>query len=298
MRESVRVACVQLRAVADVDANLETAERLCERAAGLGAELVVLPEKWPAFGGREELWAAAEEIGPAPGAHAAEGPICGAVSSWARRHGMAIVAGSISERVASDVERLRNTSVAFDADGRLVASYRKLHLFDVDVEGNRFRESDTERPGDEPCLVELAGAAVGLTVCYDLRFPELFRAYALAGAEIVTLPAAFLERTGRDHWEPLLRARAIENGIFVAAASQQGTLGGGFRAYGRSLVCDPWGVVLAQAGDGEGVVVADCARATLERVRREVPVLAHRRPAAYGSVRRVSTRPQQPSPAA
>ena len=268
----VRVACVQLRSEADRDANVATAERLCERAAALGAGLVLLPEKWPAFGGRDVLWPAAEEL---------DGPLLNEVGSWARRLGVAIVAGSVSERVPGDAERLRNTSVAFDETGARVAAYRKIHLFDVDVEGRRVRESDTEAPGEEPVLAELAGWQVGLTVCYDLRFPELFRAYALGGAELVTVPAAFLERTGRDHWEVLLRARAIEGQHYVAAAGQWGTLPGGYRSYGRSLICDPWGTVLAQAPDGEGVIAADCERAAIERVRRELPALAHRRPEAY-----------------
>src|SRR3954470_2202842 len=271
----VRVACVQLRARDSVDDSVEVAGRLVAEAASRGAQLVVLPEKWPRFGSPEALWQIAEPV---------DGPLSDTLGGWARQHGVALVAGSVSERVPGDQARLRNTSLAFDAEGRLVAAYRKLHLFDVDVEGRRIRESDAEAPGEQGVLCELAGLRVGLSVCYDLRFGELYRAYALAGAELVTVPAAFLERTGRDHWEVLLRARAIEQQLFVAAAAQHGQLAPGYSAYGRSLICDPWGVVLAQAGDGEGVITADCDLAVLERVRRELPALRHRRPEAYAGV--------------
>jgi predicted amidohydrolase len=263
---------VQLRAGRDVPDNVERAERLCREAAARGAELVVLPEKWAAFGGRDVLEPAAEPL---------DGPIATAVSGWARTLGVAIVAGSLSERAGRDDGRLHNTSLAFDRDGRRVAAYRKIHLFDVDVEGRRVRESDAEAPGDHGVVATLAGTRVGLTVCYDVRFPELFRLYAQAGVELVTVPAAFLERTGRDHWEVLLRARAIEGQTFVAAAAQWGGLAPGYTAYGRSLICDPWGVVLAQAADGESVIVADLSAETLARVRRELPVLTHMRPDAY-----------------
>jgi deaminated glutathione amidase len=277
----VRVACVQLRAREAVDDSVEVAGRLVAEAAARGAQLVVLPEKWPRFGAPERLWPIAEPV---------NGPLAETLAGWAREHGVALVAGSISERVPGDDTRLRNTSLAFDAEGRLAGAYRKLHLFDVDVEGRRIRESDGEAPGEHGVLCELAGLKVGLSVCYDLRFGELYRAYALAGAELVTVPAAFLERTGRDHWEVLLRARAIEQQLFVAAAAQHGQLAPGYTAYGRSLICDPWGVVLAQAGDGEGVITADCDLRVLERVRRELPALRHRRPEAYDLVSRPEAR--------
>jgi deaminated glutathione amidase len=272
MAQVVRVACVQMRARRSVEASVSVAERLVRQAAARGAELVVLPEKWARFGTPAELDEAAEPL---------DGPLARTLGGWARELGLALVAGSVSERVPGDDARLRNTSPAFDEAGELVAAYRKLHLFDVDVEGRRIRESAAEAPGEHPVLAE----RVGLSVCYDVRFCELYRAYALAGAHLVTVPAAFLERTGRDHWEVLLRARAIEQQLFVAAAAQIGTLAGGYVAYGRSLICDPWGVVLAQAGDGEGVIVADCDLAVLDRVRRELPALQHRRPEAYAAVR-------------
>ena len=193
---------------------------------------------------------------------------------------MAIVAGSVAERVEGD-ERLRNTSVAFDRDGRQVGVYRKIHQFDVDLPGQRVRESDTDAPGTGGTIAAIGDLNVGLTICYDLRFPELYRAYAVAGVTVVTVPAAFLERTGRDHWEVLLRARAIENQCWVVAANQHGKLPAGLTAYGRSMIVDPWGTVVVQAPDGQGVIVAECDDERVARVRAAVPSLAHRRPEAY-----------------
>ena len=267
-----RIACIQLRAGPSPDDNLASAERLVREAAATGADIALLPERWEAFGSADELRAAAQPL---------DGRRLTAVQGWARDLGIAIVAGSVAERVDGDV-RLRNTSVAFDRDGRQVAVYRKIHQFDVDLEHQRVRESDTDAPGTGPVMAKLGDVQVGLTICYDLRFPELYRAYGVAGATVVTVPAAFLERTGRDHWEVLLRARAIENQCFVVAANQYGKLPAGFTAYGRSMIVDPWGTVLAQAPDGEGVIVADCDHDALARVRAQVPSLAHRRPEAYG----------------
>ena len=266
-----RLSCIQLRVTSSPDDNLANAERLVRQAASLGAEIAVLPERWDVFGLSDEL---------REGAQALDGERLAAVQGWSRELGIAIVAGSIAERIAGD-ERLRNTSVAFDRDGRQAGVYRKIHQFDVDIEGQRVRESDTDAPGTEGVIAQLAGLEVGLSICYDLRFPELYRAYAIGGATVVTVPAAFLERTGRDHWEVLLRARAIENQCFVLAANQHGRLPAGFTAYGRSLIADPWGTVLAQAADGEHVIVAECDHDALARVRTQLPALAHRRPAAY-----------------
>ena len=206
---------------------------------------------------------------------------------------MAIVAGSVAERVEGD-ERLRNTSVAFDRDGAQVAVYRKIHQFDVDLPSQRVRESDTDAPGHRGRdRRRSASVRVGLTICYDLRFPELYRAYAVAGATVMTVPAAFLERTGRDHWEVLLRARAIENQCFVVAANQYGALPAGLTAYGRSMIIDPWGTVLAQAPDGQGVIVADCdhdyarARARAGAVARPPPAGGVRPPELTCASRRL-----------
>jgi predicted amidohydrolase len=203
-----------------------------------------------------------------------------AVRGWARELGVAIVAGSIPERVDGQ-QRLFNTSVAVDADGELAGIYRKIHMFDVEAGGVTYRESDHEQPGDEIVTCELAGAALGLTVCYDLRFPELFRILAVRGARVITVPSAFTAATGRDHWEVLLRARAIENQAFVVAANQFGPAPPHYESYGRSMIVDPWGVVLAQAPDGEGYVLADLDLARQDEIREQLPSLANRRPGAY-----------------
>lgn len=272
MPERIRVACVQLTARADKAANLEQAERLVARAAATGADLLLLPEKWNGVGGPETLESLAE---PLEG-----GESVAAMSRWARTHGISLVGGSITER-REGREKLSNTSLAFDPEGALVAVYRKIHLFDVDVAGVRYRESDAEEPGDEPVVATLEDWPVGLTVCYDLRFPELYRILALEGAELVTVPANFTERTGRDHWEVLLRARAIENQCYVAAAGQVGEPMPGRPSFGRSLIADPWGTVLAQAPDEETVIVADVDRGRLRDVRASLPALANRRPESY-----------------
>ena len=266
-----RIACIQLRAGSSPADNLAVAEALVRRAAATGADIALLPERWEAFGSADEIRAAAQPL---------DGERLTAVASWARELGVAIIAGSVAERVEGDT-RLRNTSVAFDRDGSQVAVYRKIHQFDVDLPNQRVRESDTDAPGAGPVIAELEGLRIGLTICYDLRFPELYRAYGVAGATVVTVPAAFLERTGRDHWEVLLRARAIENQCFVVAANQYGALPAGLTAYGRSMIVDPWGTVIAQASDGEGVICATCEHELLDRVRAQVPSLAHRKPEAY-----------------
>ncbi len=256
----------------DKAANLENAERLVSQAAATGADVVVLPEKWNAIGSTETLHAAAE---PLEGGESVAG-----MSDWARRHGITLVGGSITER-RDGREKLSNTSLVFDPDGEVVAAYRKIHLFDVEVGGHVYRESDAEEPGEEPVVAEVEGWPIGLSVCYDVRFPELYRVLALQGAELVTVPAHFTLHTGKDHWHVLLRARAIENQLYVAAAAQIGETMAGKHSYGRSVIVDPWGVVLAQAPDEETVISADLDRARLERVRSKLPSLASRVPAAY-----------------
>jgi predicted amidohydrolase len=191
-----------------------------------------------------------------------------------------LVGGSITER-REGREKLSNTSLVFDRDGELVAAYRKIHLFDVDVGGLRYRESDAEEPGEEPVVARVADWPVGLTVCYDLRFPELFRILALEGAELITVPANFTLYTGKDHWQVLLRARAIENQLYVVAAAQVGETMRGRPSYGRSAIVDPWGIVLAQAPDEETVISAEIDRTRIEGVRRSLPSLANRQPDAY-----------------
>jgi predicted amidohydrolase len=203
-----------------------------------------------------------------------------AMSGWARTHGITLVGGSIAER-REGREKLSNTCVVFDGGGEIVAVYRKIHMFDVEVGGQVYRESEAEEPGEGPVVCTAEGWALGLTVCYDLRFPELYRILAVEGAELVTVPAAFTLYTGKDHWELLLRARAVENQCYIAAANQWGVHAEGKASYGRTMIVDPWGVVLAQAPDEDAVVSAELDRAHMERVRRALPSLANRQPAAY-----------------
>ena len=272
MPDRIRVACVQLTSRADKAANLEKTERLVAEAAAGGADVVLLPEKWNAIGGVETLHEAAETIETGKSVEAMRG--------WASRHGITLVGGSITER-REDREKLSNTSLVFDPDGELVALYRKIHLFDVDVGGLRYRESEAEEPGEEPVVARLEGWPIGLTVCYDLRFPELYRILALEGAELVTVPAHFTLYTGKDHWHVLLRARAIENQNYVAAAAQIGETIPGKLSYGRSLIVDPWGTVVAQAPDEETVISAELDHSRLREIRAKLPSLANRQPDAY-----------------
>jgi predicted amidohydrolase len=272
MPDRIRVACVQLTSRADKAANLEKTEQLVAKAAASGADVVLLPEKWNAIGGVETLHEAAETI--------ESGESVEAMRGWASRHGITLVGGSITER-REGREKLSNTSLVFEPDGELVAVYRKIHLFDVDVGGHRYRESDAEEPGGEPVVARLEGWPIGLTVCYDLRFPELYRILALEGAELVTVPAHFTLYTGKDHWHVLLRARAIENQNYVAAAAQIGETIPGKPSYGRSLIADPWGTVVAQAPDEETVISAELDRERLLEVRRNLPSLANRQADAY-----------------
>ena len=263
---------MQLTATPDKARNLERAELLVERAAAAGAQLVALPEKWNGVGGPDVLHAVSE---PLEGGESVE-----ALRGWARRLGIALVGGSITER-REGREKLSNTCVAIDADGDVAGVYRKIHLFDVEVGGVVYSESEAEEAGDEAVVAPLAGWPVGLTVCYDVRFPELYRAIALEGARLVAVPSNFTLHTGRDHWEVLVRARAIENQLYVVAPAQVGEPVHGRASYGRSLVVDPWGTVLAQAPDEETVIVADLRAARVDEVRDRLPVLRHRRPEAY-----------------
>jgi predicted amidohydrolase len=268
----VRVAAVQLSSTADPTANLAVADRLTRAAAADGASLIVLPEKWTAIGSDEQSRAAAEPL---------DGPSLRWARTIARELGVDLIAGSILERIDGH-ERLANTSVHVDPSGEVRAVYRKLHMFDVEVGGRTYRESELEEPGDEIVTSETAsGVELGLSICYDLRFPELYRILAVRGARILTVPAAFTLATTRDHWETLLRARAIENQAFVIAANQVGTHPAGQHSGGRSMIVDPWGVVLAQAQDGEGHIVAELDLARQEEIRASLPALANRRPEVY-----------------
>ena len=272
MPDRIRVACVQMTSRAEKAANLESAERLVAQASSTGADIVVLPEKWNAIGDAATLHGAAELL--------EGGESVTAMANWARIHGITLVGGSITERREGRA-KLSNTSLVFDPDGTLVATYRKIHLFDVEVGGVTYRESEAEEPGDEAVIARLEDWVIGLSVCYDVRFPELYRILALEGAELVTVPAHFTTPTGKDHWHVLLRARAIENQCYVAAAAQIGETLPGKPAYGRSLIADPWGLVVAQAPDEQTVIVAELDRTHLEDVRTKLPSLANRQPNAY-----------------
>ena len=242
------------------------------RAAADGAKLVVLPEKWMVLGHGADLRAGAEPL---------DGPAIAWARDAARELGIDLVAGSISERIAGE-PKLRNTSLHIGPDGEIKATYRKVHMFDVEVEGTVYRESEHEAPGDEPVLSRTAdGVELGLTVCYDVRFPELYRILAVRGARVITIPAAFTVPTTRDHWEVLVRARAIEDQCFVIAANQVGTHVEGLASGGRSMIVDPWGLVLAQAADRETVITADLDLDALDAIRTRLPSLANRRPVAY-----------------
>jgi predicted amidohydrolase len=271
MADRLRVACVQINSSTSKAENLERMEPLVARAAATGADLVLLPEKWNGLGSHEVLLDVAESLDG--------GETVDAMSGWARTHGITLVGGSIAER-REGREKLSNTCVVFDPQGEIAAVYRKIHMFDVEVGGVVYRESESEEPGDGPLGCDVEGWRLGLTVCYDLRFPELYRILAVEGAELVTVPAAFTLYTGKDHWELLLRARAVENQCYVAAANQWGVVEGK-ASFGRSSIVDPWGVVLAQAPDEDGVISAELDREHMERIRRTLPSLANRQPAAY-----------------
>ncbi len=267
----MRAAAVQLQSTPDRDRNLEAADRLTRAAARAGAELVVLPEKWPVLGTPEQTAAAAEPY---------DGPTLRWASDLARELGIDLVAGSFSER--TDGERGANTSLHAGPDGEIKATYRKIHMFDVEVGGKVYKESEREAPGEEIVVSETAaGTPLGLTICYDLRFPELYRILAVRGAKVIAVPAAFTLATTREHWEVLLRARAIEDQAFMVAANQFGEHAPGYRSGGRSMIVDPWGVVLAQAPDKETYVLAELDLARQDEIRRTLPSLANRRPEAY-----------------
>lgn len=266
----MRVAAVQTECTPDRERNLTTAAALVERAAGQGARLVALPELFASLGSARRMVELAEPL---------DGPTRAWASALARRHEIWLLAGSMVERAPGD--RLFNTALLLGPDGVLEATYRKIHLFDVEVAGAASRESDVFSGGEDVVTATVDGLTVALATCYDLRFPEVFRIATLRGATMVLLPSAFTAVTGRDHWEVLVRARAIENQAFVLAPDQCGTSADGIARYGHSLVVDPWGRVLADGGDAEGVVSVDLAEASVERARSQLPSLNNRRPEAY-----------------
>lgn len=274
----MRVAAVQTTAGPDRDENLEAADRLVGSAADEGAELVVLPELFSVAGSPDHLRGQAEDG-------------CGPTMTWAAdlaaRRRIHLLAGSYPEQAGDG--RVFNTSCLFDTSGSVVAAYRKVHLFDVRLAETEIRESATFAAGDELCVAPLVGpnaappAVLGLSICYDLRFPELYRALTLRGATVVAVPSAFTAATGPAHWELLLRARATENQVYVIGAGQVGRLPSGMPAcHGHSMIVDPWGQVIAcRTEPSPGVIVGDLDFARQVRIRAELPVLAHRRPDAY-----------------
>jgi deaminated glutathione amidase len=262
------IAAVQMASGADKAKNLATAERLVRRAAERGAALVGLPENVAWMGPEPERASAAEPL---------DGPTLAHFADLARRLGIHLLAGSVLEAGAPG-GRLHNTSVLFGPSGERLAVYRKMHLFDVEVgDGQTYRESAAVAPGSEVVSAETSLGHVGLSVCYDLRFPELYRALSARGAVLLTVPSAFTLATGKDHWEVLLRARAIENLAYVLAPAQGGRHPGDRLTHGHALIADPWGLVVARASEGEGVVVAEMDASLLERVRSRLPALKHRR---------------------
>ncbi len=272
----LRAACIQFQARPEKAQNIEDMAPLVAKAADLGADVVLLPEKWNAWLDGPGLRDQAERLD--------HGPTVEAMSDWARTHRVNLIGGSIA--LLGDGERVENVSIAYDRDGRLVAAYTKIHLFDVDVGGISYRESDGTAPGSVPVVCELDGVRVGLTVCYDLRFPELYRTLTLdGGATVLTVPSNFTLTTGMAHWELLLRARAVENQAFVLATGQHGFPGGLRKpSYGHSMIVDPWGTVLAQAPEGDAVIAADLDMAALADIRERLPALRHRRPDSYAGL--------------
>ena len=261
-------AAIQMRTGSDRAANLARAEALVREAATRGARLVVLPE---VFAWRGPAASEARVAEPVPG------PTTARLGALAKELGLWLVAGSLHERAAGE-PRVFNTSCLFDPRGEILVRYRKIHLFDVDLPGRvAVQESATRAPGAEVVTAPTEVGTLGLSICYDLRFPELYRRLARAGAEVLLVPSAFTFPTGAAHWEVLVRARAIENQCWVVAADQAGTSPQGFADWGDSMIVDPWGRVVARAGDGEAVVTAEIDLDDLARVRRELPALAHAR---------------------
>ena len=268
----LHVSVAQMNSGPDKEANVASALELIDRAAAAGTRLVALPEVWAYLGPDAGNRGSAEPI---------PGPITDRLAERARRHAIYIHGGSILEVAASD-PGMYNTAFVIDPNGDLTATYRKIHMFDADLAGDEsYRESATITPGDEVVLTEIDGVPVGLATCYDLRFPELFRILALRGAKAIVLPAAFTMTTGKDHWETLIRARAIENQVYMVAPAQWGMHPPGNWCYGRSMIVDPWGTVVATAADGVGVASAVVLASRVDAVRRQVPSLANRRPEAY-----------------
>ena len=271
----MRVAAIQMCSTSEKERNLETAAGLIAEAVDGGSQFVALPELF-------NLWGSGTQI--REGAERLDGPTITWAQGRAVEHGITLLAGSITERSVRDGQHLHNTSCLIDASGDIIGTYRKIHLFDVDVPGAHHRESATITAGNEVVVADTGELRVGMATCYDLRFPELFRAQLERGANTVVLPSAFTAATGKDHWEPLLRARAIENQMFVIAPNQRGSSNEKLHWHGRSMIVDPWGIVLATAPDRDGVVTADLDFEQLQHIRSILPSGDHRRPELFGDV--------------
>lgn len=261
----MRIGVVQLNSQADKDKNLRQAEAMIDILARQRAELVVLPEHFNYVGPDENKRAMSEEL--------TDSPSLDRIRKKACEHGIYIHSGTLLER---EGERIYNTGVVFAPDGEVAARYRKIHLFDVELPGGKkYLESAIVSPGEDIVTFTIGQVTIGLTTCYDLRFPELYRALAERGAQVILVPAAFTMHTGKDHWELLLRARAVENLSYVVAPNQFGSCPPTYHSYGRSMIIDPWGVVLAQAGDEVCTISADIDMERLAHLRTSFPVLEH-----------------------
>ncbi len=262
------IAAVQMNSGADKARNLDAATRWIRQAAGLGAKLVGVPENFSWMGPEPERAAAAEAL---------DGPTLSRMASLARELSVTVLAGSILEAGAPG-GRVYNTSALFGPDGTRLAVYRKMHLFDVEIgDGATYRESAAVAPGSDVVVADSPVGRIGLSVCYDLRFPELYREMASRGAMLITVPAAFTLMTGKDHWEVLLRARGIENQCYMLAPAQHGRHSERRQTYGHAMVVDPWGLVVARASDGEGLALCSLNMDLLAEIRRKLPALSHRR---------------------
>jgi predicted amidohydrolase len=269
----LKVAAIQVNTRDHPEENLAAVERLLDRAADMGAQFACLPEYWSYLG----PYAAFDQV-----AQTVPGPFIERLQEMARRHNMIVHGGSIVERHPELPGKFYNTCVLIDRAGEIIAKYRKIHLFDVNLtNGEKHYESERIAPGSEIVTAEVDGITFGLSICYDLRFPELYRLLALRGAQIILVPAGFTLHTGRDHWEVLLRARAIENLCYVVAPAQVGSYPPNKQCFGRSMIVDPWGLVLAQAPDMPGVILAEIDLEAIGRARAQIPSLENRRPETY-----------------
>ena len=269
---SLRIAACQMNSQGDKDVNLATAERLIDEAARQGAQMVGLPELFNLLADDEAMVAGAENE---------DGPTSQLLRSKARQHNIYIHGGSIPTHIAGS-DRIGNTTLVFDPTGALIARYQKIHLFDIHIEGQKsYKESARVAPGEAMVTFETDHGNFGLTICYDIRFPELYRALTLAGARVIFHPAAFTLYTGKDHWETLIRARAIENQVYMVSPAQIGSHGNGKQCFGSTMIVDPWGTVLARAPERECVVVAEVDYAVQDKIRAELPSLKNRRPQVY-----------------